>query len=145
MAKKAKVAIIKDAAPVGDETPKETSTHKRAVRMMEIRSQRTAWPLEARLAGDIYCLKNVKLPAMMIEPWESNRMQFCDFMFPHADGGPLFIDRARDKFDEKVLKEKSARLAGSRIRYMAIPLAHSEEELLVELERFSNELAHGGL
>lgn len=141
MGKKAKVAVIKASAPVGEPKP-EDSAHRRALINFEKRKLRTGWALEFRLAGDNYCMRNAKLPATVMPSYEPFRFQFCDFFFPYAEGGPLFIDRARDKFDEQKLSEKAALLEGTKVRYLAIPLKFEEEELMVRMEGMTHGMEH---
>lgn len=143
MAKKTKIAIVNEAATVGDEPKADNTAHARALRRWEKRQTQTHWPLEARLAGDLYCMKNVKLPSDLMSLVEPVRLQFCDFMFPYAVGGPLFIDRAVSESDEKMLNAKAAKLMGSKVRYVVIPRNADEKSLLLEVERLNHGMDNG--
>jgi len=128
--KKAQVKIIPSRT---HEMPTETQeTEKRTLHLYAKNKNLTLLP--DRLAQDGFWVRNQAIPkGKELFPLEW-RMQYVDVFYPHAKGGPLYIDQPNNDWEVAMCKRKYEVLRKLNIRYVYMTSTCSENEAMALLE-----------
>jgi hypothetical protein len=74
--------------------------------------------LAEKLAHTTICVRNVTVP-QFVEAFPGRFMNWCvSQMFPHAKGGPLYVDNAYYEYDVEQCRRKAAIMRKAGMRYV---------------------------
>jgi len=127
----AKQRVIRNAGTTRQKQDQEVIAMNSQAALKRARSLIT---LPEKLAGDKFSYRNHLIPnAIKHFPYDF-RLRFVDLYFPYAVGGPLYVDFAIFKDDEKRCLEKEQILHLEGCRYICITPNMTEFEAREKLE-----------
>jgi len=128
--KTTKVKVLK---PQTIELP--TEEQQQAKRLNSLQARRTlSTLLPDKLANSTFWVRNQMVPhAQKLFPLEW-RMQYAELFYPHAEGGPLYIDMPKTEWDLELCKRKYQTLRDSGVRYVYLYQQVDENEARQLLE-----------
>lgn len=131
MSKKSQMKVL--AGPQTVEAPtEERMREKRAAAAEARRTLSTLLP--DKIANSTFWVRNQPLPrGREIFPLEW-KMQFADIFYPHAEGGPLYVDMPRTEWDVQLCKRKLTAMKTVGVRYLYISTGMDENECRQMLE-----------
>ena len=124
MSKKTQVKVL---PPQTTELPSEEQIREKRLAAVQAR-QKASTLLPDRLANSTFYVRNYPIPrGKELFPLEW-RMQYAEICYPHAEGGPLFLDFPRTEFDLALCERKRVTLHQNKIRYAYLKNGVTENE-----------------
>lgn len=90
--------------------------------------------LSAEVAGDMFYIRNTRIPNAATHFPTDPLKRTVDKYFGDAKGGPLYIDEPVTESDIEICKEKAAAMAKEGVRYAYIAPDMELKDVLAQLE-----------
>lgn len=124
--------------PKDDASP-EVQDQKKIDRINAFRRSLTKTP--DKVADSNLSYRNWQVPGGMKLFPNDWRCRVCDLYYPHAAGGPLFIDTPSIKFDVDRCERKLKVFSENGIRYTYIANNETHQQALERLEKFERTMS----
>jgi hypothetical protein len=131
---KVRAGVIREAGTERVRTPEQTKEMK-VGRMLSKSNSFTK--LTDILAQDFFCVRNQpieKAKAIWPDALTQWRMHFADLFYPHAEGGPLYIDQPSNDDDIAMCEAKLVKLREHGIRYTYTTAKDDEATVRMRME-----------